>query len=205
MAFVLLCFGLVLFRGYWWHHFTDGPAGELSGPVAALDNYGADFVKYGKEFNVPPEYLAALCMLECSGRKPAGVRFEKKVYSRLKLVKMGLKNNYENVKPINLIDAEDEALQNLASSWGPFQLMGYKCLLYDIRVADIRGKNATYWGVKWISEAYGKFIQKKDFKSAFHIHNTGMPYPANGKPRTFDPQYVNEGLKWMNYFKAKFQ
>jgi len=205
LAFVLFCCGLVLFRGYWWHGLTQGSAGEASGPEAVIDNYGRDFVKYGKEFNVPPEYLAALCMLECSGRKPAGVRYEKVVYSRLKMVKLRLRKNYEHVKPADLNDAEDEALQNLASSWGPFQLMGYKCLLYNIKVSDIRGKDATYWGVKWISEAYGKYLLKKDFKSAFHIHNAGMPYPASGKPKTYDPDYVNEGLRWMKYFKPKFQ
>ena len=203
--FVLLCLGLVLFRGYWWHGLSEGPVGESSGPEAVIDNYGSDLQRYGKQFQVPPEYLAALCMLECSGRKPAGSRFEKHVYSKLKMVKMGMRKDYEHVQQDNLKDAGDEALQNLARSWGPFQLMGYKCLLYDINISDIRGSQGTYWGVKWIAGAYGKYIQKKDFKSAFHIHNAGIPYPKAGQPKTYDPEYVNKGLKWMDYFKGKFQ
>lgn len=190
-------------RGIWLHSAGEGPAGEASGPQAVIDNFGADIRKYARKEGIAPEYLAALCMLECSGRKPSGSRYEKHVYLRLKLVKSGLKRQYEHVKPDDLADAGDDALQNLASSWGPFQLMGYKCLLYDITVSDLRGEDAIRWGVKWIMANYGRQLKAKDYKSAFHIHNAGTPFPKNGKPRTHDPEYVTKGLKWMNYFKGR--
>lgn len=200
---ILVCLTLVLFRGYWWRSLADGPVGEYYGKQAVIDNYGTMFKRLGKEFDIAPEYLAALCMLESGGRKPAGSRYEKHVYARLRLVKLGLKSRYEHVKHADLKDAGDEALQNLATSWGPFQLMGYKCLLYNIKIRDLREDDGTYWGVKWIHEAYGKFLRKGDYKNAFHLHNTGRILPASGVAKTHDPDYVKKGLEYMAYFKGK--
>jgi hypothetical protein len=100
-----------------------------------------------------------------------------------------------------LEDASDEALRNLSSSWGPFQLMGYKCLLLDIKIKDIRGNEAIYYGVKWIDLTYGKYLRAKKFKDAFHIHNAGKPFPKSGISKTHNPQYVKRGLKYMEVFK----
>ncbi len=202
-SIILICITLVLFRGYWWRSLAEGPVGEYFGKQAVIDNYGQDFKTLGREFNIAPEYLAALCMLESGGRKPAGSRYEKHVYARLRLVKMGLKAQYEHVKPADLSEAGDEALQNLATSWGPFQLMGYKFLLYDVKIKDLRENNGTYWGVRWINEAYGKFLRKGDYKNAFHYHNTGRTIPANGVSKTHDPNYVKRGIELMAYFKGR--
>jgi hypothetical protein len=70
-------------------------------------------------------------------------------------------------------------------------------------VRDLRGDEGVKWAAKWMDTTYGNFIRKKDFKSAFHMHNTGSPFPKNGKSKTFDPDYVEEGLQWMAYFKGK--
>jgi len=203
VVIILFCLTVVLFRGYWWKTLADGPVGEYYGKQAVLDNYGSEFKKLGKQFDIAPEYLAALCMLETGGRKPAGSRYEKHVYARLRLVKMGLKKRYEHVVHSDIKNAEDEALQNLSTSWGPFQLMGYKCLLYGINVKDLRNENGTYWGVKWINEAYGRLLKKGDYKNAFHYHNTGRMMPANGISKTHDPEYVKNGLELMAYFREK--
>ncbi|MBL7812580.1 MAG: hypothetical protein JNL57_10190 [Bacteroidetes bacterium] len=200
---VLLCLGLVLFRGYWWHALGGPLPAGAQGPEAVIENYGDEILSEARRYRISPEYLAALCLLECGGRKPAPERYEKHVYARLKMVQLGLRNNYEHVKRSHLKDAGDEALQNLASSWGPFQLMGYKCLLYDINIQQLRGQESVHWGVKWITENYGSYLKKGDYKSAFHIHNCGTPWPANNKPRTHDPKYAENGLKWMNWFKGK--
>ena len=40
-------------------------------------------------------------------------------------------------------DASDDALKNLATSWGPFQLMGYQVIPLDLNIADIRGDEAV--------------------------------------------------------------
>jgi len=171
------------------------------GAFVLLKNYGKEIDVAAARYNIPAPYLKALCLLESSGRKPVPSRYEKHVFVRLKLVKAGLRNNYEHVTREHLSEANDEAIQNLASSWGPFQLMGYKCLLLDINVADLRGDNAVDFGARWINQTYGEKLRQGKFKDAFHIHNTGRPFPSSGRPVTHDPNYVKNGLKWMEYFK----
>lgn len=166
-----------------------------------IKNYGKDIDSCAELFGINARFLKSLTMLECSGKKIFEERFEPHVYAKLKKVKFGQLKQYEHVTPEMLIDANDEAIRNLASSWGPFQLMGYKCLLLGIKVKDIRGENSIYYGVKWIDMTYGDYLKKNKFKDAFHIHNTGRPYPIIGGPRTHDPSYCDRGLKYMEYFK----
>lgn len=176
------------------------PEDKKGGKDMVLKNYGAAIDSAAAVFNINPSYLKALCMLECSGRKVFDQRFEPHVYRKLKSVKFNMLDNYEHVTPNLLLDASDDALKNLASSWGPFQLMGYKCLLLDIKVRDIRGDESVFYGVKWIDMTYGKYLRDGKYKDAFHIHNTGMPYPSNGVPRTYDPDYCQRGLELMKWF-----
>lgn len=200
---VLVCAAAIWFKGYWYDG-GENISGTEHGPDALVKNYGKEIKKYSKEFNLPPTYIAALCMLESSGRKPVAGRFEKHVYARLKLVKLGVKSNYEHVTTEDLHDATDEAIRNLSTSWGPFQLMGYKCLMYDIKVRDLRGNDGMYWALKWIDESYGKMLRKGDFQNAFHYHNSGRVIPKNRKHFTHDKNYVKKGLEWMNYFEPVF-
>ena len=163
-------------------------------------NYGAQVKKYAAEVNINPAYLQSLMILECSGKKPAGKRFEKHVYQKLRQVRSGHRKSFENITKADLHDATDDALRNLATSWGPFQIMGYKCIHMNIKLGDLRGEKAVYYGVKWIDENYGNYLRKGKYRDAFHIHNTGHPYPKVGPPKTYDPSYVNRGLRYMKQF-----
>ena len=80
--------------------------------------------------------------------------------------------------------------------------MGYKCILLDVKIKDIRGEESVYYGAKWIDLAYGERLRKNEFKDCFHIHNTGRPYPRNGKPTTHDPQYIPRGLSAIEEYDA---
>lgn len=171
------------------------------GTDMVLKHYGGQIDSAAAVFNIPPAYLKALCMLECSGRQVFEPRFEPHVFRKLKQVKFGNLSNYEHVDASMLADANDDALRNLASSWGPFQLMGYKCLLLGIKVRDIRGEQAVFYGTQWIDMTYGKYLRAGRFRDAFHIHNTGMPFPASGKARTHDPLYCKRGLDYMATFR----
>jgi hypothetical protein len=115
-------------------------------------------------------------------------------------VKSGKLDRFENIKPPDLRDATDDALRNMAHSWGPFQIMGYKCIWLDIQLQDLRGDQGLYWAVKWIDMTYGDYIRKGKYKDAFHIHNTGRPYPETGPPKTYDSKYVPNGLMYMKHF-----
>lgn len=171
------------------------------GTDMVLKNYGEDIDSAAALFGISPAYLKALCMLECSGKKVFPHRFEPHIYKRLKKVKFGALPNYEHVTRDMLQDANDDALKNLASSWGPFQLMGYKCLLLGIKVRDIRGPQSVYYGAKWIDMTYGDVLREKRYKDAFHIHNAGTKFPSDGRARTHDPQYIQRGLKYMQVFR----
>lgn len=200
--FILL--SIVLFLFYALPIFRPGnsfkPEDTKGGTQMVLKNYGNDIDSAAHVFHLPSTYLKALCMLECSGKKVFQERFEPHVYDKLKMVKRKELGNYEHVTPDMLQDANEEALKNLASSWGPFQLMGYKCLLLDIKIRDIRGDQAIYYGTKWIDLTYGESLRNKDFKDAFHLHNAGSKYPSNGVPKTHDPSYCAKGLKYMQWF-----
>lgn len=168
-----------------------------------LENYGEEVSAYASQYKLPASYFFALIVLESSGRRVIPPRFEPHVYDRLKEVKQGKRKSYEHVTPSHIKDATDDALKNLASSWGPFQLMGYKCLLLDIKVKDIRGKDAVFWGIHWIDLTYGKELKAGDYKDAFHIHNTGRKYPRHGRSLTHDPNYVQRGLSYIKKFEEK--
>lgn len=163
-------------------------------------NFGNDIDKYAARVNLPPEYFKALAQLECSGNTNNPHRFEPYVYKQFQKVLAGEIQSYENITRDMIYGASDKAIRELATSWGPFQLMGYKCIQLGVYVHDLRGKHAVYWGIRWINHDYGKLLRNKNFKDAFHYHNTGEKHPANGKSKTYDPNYVTNGLKYLKYF-----
>jgi hypothetical protein len=158
-------------------------------------NYSEEVAKYAEEYNLPQAYLKSLIILECSGNKPAGKRFESNVYRKLKEVQSGARRNFEFVTRNKIINCTDDALRNLATSWGPFQIMGYKCVNMGILIKDLRGEDAVKWGVKWIDNEYGYLLRMNQFEKAFRVHNTGSP-----SGRTYDKNYVQNGLDHINYF-----
>ena len=199
--FIIVVVGLTalfLFLKYCSH---TPPQPQDTGYDAAIGNYSHDIKILAHQFNLSPEYLMAVIMLECSGRKDVPPRFEQGVYNKLLEVKQQRRASLESITYRDLSDATDEALRNLASSWGPFQLMGYKCLHLGIKIRDLRGNNSLYFGVKWIDATYGDYVRQGKYADAFHIHNTGRPVPKSGKYFTYDPKYVPNGLQYMKYFK----
>lgn len=186
---ILILFSLSLF-------ISSCKKNNKSAYVNAKENYGEEINRLAIEFDLPYEYLMALVVLECSGANPIEPRFEKHVYKKLKLFRDGDLNRFENLNKESLKDASDEALENLAKSWGPFQLMGYKCLKLGVKINDIRGDNSLYWGVYWINKEYGDYLRRNKLEQAFRIHNTGSPSGA-----TYNSRYVRDGLKHIKYFK----
>lgn len=165
------------------------------------ENYGHMIDSCAHLVGLPSAYFKSLACLECSGRTDMPKRFEKHVYKRLKNVREGKLQSYEGVTQSMLKDASDDALKNLATSWGPFQIMGYKCLHLSINVADLRGKDAVYWGIKWVYGEYGHLLKRGRYRDAFHYHNTGRIFPSDGKPTTYNKNYVPQGLEYMRLFE----
>ena len=168
----------------------------------AIKNYKQQIDSFGKHFNIPTSYLMALIMLESSGKKNIKPRFEKKIYKKLLQVKKGKLNKFENIRQKDLIKLSKSDIRLLSYSYGPFQIMGYKTILLKVSIDSLVGKNHLYWAIKWINITYGNYLRKKQYRHAFHIHNTGKKYPKNGKTFTYDPKYVKNGLKYIKYFES---
>ncbi|HIA05744.1 MAG TPA: hypothetical protein EYN71_03375 [Flavobacteriales bacterium] len=181
-------------------YFKKGGRTTMSAFKLTESNYGSGVEKAAEKYGLPASYLKALIVLECSGKKPVQPRYERHVFKKLKKVRDQKGRTFEMITHEMIADAPDDALKNLAKSWGPFQLMGYKCLHLEVKVKDLRGDDALDWGAKWIKLEYGHLLRKKRYKDAFHYHNTGNTYPKNGIPTTHDPKYVDNGLKYMAYF-----
>ena len=167
----------------------------------AMANYGEDLMSLSKKYKVPWKYLMALTVLECSGDKPCPSRLERHVFEQLQQLRDGKKKRYGAVQQSDIDDAGDEALKNLASSWGPFQVMGYHCIQSEVTVAQLRSDEGLDHAVRWINANYGDRLRKQEWQDAFHIHNTGKPFPKSGSPTTHDPQYVFRGIALMEEFE----
>ncbi|MBI1306071.1 MAG: hypothetical protein GC181_05595 [Bacteroidetes bacterium] len=166
-------------------------------------NYSENAVTTGKKYNVPPEYLLALIALESSGRKMVPKRFEPSVYDKLDLVSRSKLARMENVDYAKIKGMTSKELYDLSCSWGPFQIMGYKCFELNVPVDVLKGKRNFDLSVKWIAQEYGNQLRSGNFKDAFHIHNTGRSYPKFGPPRTYHLNYVPTGLKFMEEFSSR--
>lgn len=168
-------------------------------------NYGLAVIKSAKKYELPPEYLLSLIALECSGRKLVPHRFEPRVFEQLKKVKKGELPMYDNVRSSDLKGLNNVYLKKLASSWGPFQLMGYKSFELNHSIVEINGPKSVEIGTKWINSSYGNQLRKGNYQDAFHIHNTGKKYPLIGPPRTYHRKYVPLGLQYMEAFKTMIE
>lgn len=200
IALLIIASLLIIIIKYFSYQKKDPPQ-TMNVFLLTEENYGEEINQIASSMNLPASYFKALIVLESSGLKNVSPRFEPHVYEKLKAVKNGTLESYEHVTKEDLADATDAALRNLASSWGPFQLMGYKCMLMEIKIADIRGTKSVFWGMKWINMTYGDYLRERKFNDAFHIHNTGKPFPRNGKSKTYHPYYVDHGLQYMKKFE----
>lgn len=198
-----LIWGAWEFSRRWTGRWTGG--GVLHGHRVTWVNYGEEVIREAEARQLPPAYFLALIELESGGRKPAGRRFESHIFKRLKSVQAGSRERLEKVTTDGLREAPEEALRNLATSWGPFQLMGYKCVGLGAQIRDLRGKDAIPLGIRWIDETYGDVLRAGRFQDAFHLHNTGKPYPPSGPPTTFHPRYVERGLALMKRFEKELE
>ncbi len=167
-----------------------------------MANYKDPVLKAAQKYDLPPEFLLSLIVLESSGRKIVPQRFEKHVFTKLDAVARSKLKNLEGITAKDLKGMTDSDLKDFASSWGPFQIMGYKCLEIGVDVNELQGKNAVMNGVKWIHQNYGTELRQGNYKDAFHLHNTGKPYPSLGPPRTYNKDYVPKGLRYVEEFKA---
>jgi hypothetical protein len=166
-------------------------------------NYGAEIDVVCGEMQLSSSYFKALAILECSGERPSKTRFEPHIYQKLKDVQIGKSERYGKFTTKQLEVVSNSTLEKLATSWGPFQIMGYHCIPMGVEFEQLQGEEAIFYGVQWVEKTYGKYLRAGDYRNAFHIHNTGQPLPESGIPKTHNPQYIDKGLEYMKVFEEE--
>jgi hypothetical protein len=161
-------------------------------------NYGDEIDKITTKKGLPAEYFKALIALECSGEKPPKSRFEKHVFEDLKKLKNGKIKKFGKLTQKKVSRLSENELKQLATSWGALQVMGYHAF-EEGKSIDVL-KNDLAFSVDWCEKTYGYYLLKRDFKNAFHLHNTGRLHPKWGFARTHDPFYVNKGISYAGHF-----
>lgn len=146
------------------------------------------------------KFIAGLIGVEAkktaTGFDESGKRFEPGVYQALKKVRDGLRPEYNRLTKKDLSDASDDALKNLATSWGATQIMGWHVIknLPGASVDDLRNpeKHLKYAQDLARLVAAG-YITGNNLAAAYRIWNTGSP---TGK--THDPDYVENATDIAN-------
>jgi hypothetical protein len=188
------------------------------------DRWGSEISKACQTSSVPAAFLASL-IAEESGGNPNAKRFEPGVLHALWEVFVGRKKAFGSIDGVNLLvyalpaiadptkpDAGTSSLEalrslftsslervdNLATSWGLTQVMGYHVLENwpEINHTEdlLTPANELPLSLRLLAQFADRFglDLRKDFGELFTCWNTGEP---NGK--TADPQYVPRGLARM--------
>jgi hypothetical protein len=154
----------------------------------------------------PAAFLAALAANESSG-DPAVARFEPAVFWQLSFTLINRKQNFGAIKPDDLAHylaaPEDPrtavlALVNLATSWGPTQIMGYQALAGKYPLAELPNLQTHFpHAIAMLKDFNSRFSLGQDWNPYFHCWNGGSPTAA-----TFDPNYTAKGLDRMTIYEA---
>lgn len=157
----------------------------------------------------PATLLAALTANE-SGGDPAVTRFEPAVLGQLALTVIGRKANFGALGGEDIgtyvrdeipgdLAALVKLLVNLATSWGPMQIMGYEALADHYSFSDLPTLDKHYpHAIPMLEDFRKRFdisITGNAWGQFFDCWNTGRPHA-----KTFDPQYVPRGLDRMNLY-----
>ena len=176
----------------------------------------------------PAALVAALVANESSG-VPTVQRFEPAVFADLAKVITGQKLNYApagSKKPLAAADLLPHvwpqtvagssgqvrevftfpqgvlALQNLATSYGPTQIMGWHSIEFGYPLGDLpnlqRHFDRAVELLAWFSERYKIDLAENSYADQLlHCWNTGSPVAP-----TFDPDYVQHALNRMALYAA---
>lgn len=162
----------------------------------------------------PPALLAALTANE-SGLDEGAARFEKNVYIELSLVAVGRKPAANGIGGQDLqkylegltAQAAVLAVMNLATSWGPCQVMGWQALARGYSLAQLTHLETHFARAAEILRDFGKEFPAilpaalvppaAAWEPFFRCWNSGSP-----TGRTFDPNYSGHGVNRLALYEA---
>jgi hypothetical protein len=100
-----------------------------------------------------------------------------------------------------LATLEDEALRELATSWGFTQIMGYHMVARPGTVRELLDPERHFRiAIELLTELVEEYQldPRREFAEMFRCWNTGRPYGE-----TYDPHYVEHGLERMELYRQK--
>jgi len=180
---------------------------------------------------IPADLVAALVANE-SGLNDQAARFEPKVFGELAFVLIGRKPAFGSIGGQDLTEwignvsmdrdnggrlspqaAVVLALTNLATSWGPTQIMGYQALAAGYELSDLPNLKRHFHRAVELLETFRKHFDlpgepvagqtvklassTDDYEGYFHCWNAGSPAAP-----TFDPHYPANGLLRMHLYES---
>jgi len=187
---------------------------------AIKTRWGALLDSAAQTTSVPESFLAALVANE-SGGNPDAKRFEPAVFAALAEVLLGRKAAYGSLGGIDIrrfvlpaeisaampiIDASQiigvfDRLEDLATSWGLLQIMGYEAIPFHLGGVGALQSPASELPIalKMLAQFASDFGLDlgKDFSELFDCWNTGRPHAP-----TYDPQYIPKGLARKTIYEA---
>ena len=190
------------------------PEQELMAKVKASCGPWIDAAVAGTVY--PASLLAALTANE-SGGDPGKSRFEPRVCGQLASVIVGHQANFGSIGAQDLkawcdppapsqrraFDQSLLALVNLATSWGPTQIMGYQALAGGYDLGELPNLNLHYPHAVAMLEDFRKRwklsppANDPDVASYFHCWNGGSP-----EAQTTDSLYIPNGLSRKALYEA---
>ena len=157
----------------------------------------------------PAALLAALTANE-SGGNPAAARFEPAVMGQLAMTLTGRRANFGTIGAQDLLDELGvvtdprtivRQLMNLATSYGPTQIMGYEALAGHYDIADLSNLQKHYPRAVAMLEDFRKRFDiatdGSDWAEFFDCWNTGRPHA-----QTADPMYISRGLARLTLYNT---
>lgn len=173
--------------------YTERQAKALASQIHT--RFGADIDAATNGTQISPAFLAGLISCEAGkdrkGQiKPAATRFEPHVYAKLQKLRAGTIRTYNQITRSQILDATDESLKALATSYGLCQIMGWHAInTLHCTVADLKDESKhLHLAVKMLELTAGAYLPDEPSK-AMRIWNTGRPdgvtyhadYTANAK------------------------
>lgn len=178
--------------------------------------------KYGSWINqaaegtpFPPALLAALTANE-SGLDESAARFEPSAYESLSFVVIGKKAEYQGIGALDLTKYLENltppatvlSMVNLATSWGPTQIMGWQALKRGYAIAELTNLETHYLRATDVLRDIGRQfntilpppggqVAADGWAAWFHCWNAGSP---TGK--TFDPNYPANGVRRLALYES---
>jgi hypothetical protein len=167
--------------------------------VKIKHSLGAEIARVCGGTMVPESFLAALISVENDRLNQHAFRFDRDVKDKLKRLQNPLvfwRREWNGITQADLKGASDDALTNLATSFGYTQIMGWwaipltKQLRESITVADIRDPLQHLWiAVRLLNLTANRYLKLHEYGAVLRIWNTGSPF---GRPH--DPEYVAHAL-----------